>query len=227
MMEIITKNKLIVFLLICAFIFIAKDKMGNLVINKAFFFGALIIVGILMWDALDRAWKYDSPQIVTANLHCSTDKELTPCGIYVLATMGSILTDEFHMKGSEGTLILRQDQIYEGKNVIIAPVIVEQYEDIYLPDKVYDLVRDSREFKPPYYFGDEIITEYTEILTESGESIEILKNKVKTLQGQVNWHRDRLSEQTRELDNVISHMRRITDKKSIWKTLFSKGEDNE
>ena len=227
MMEIIMKNKLIVFLVICVFIFLQKDKMGDLVINKAFFLGLAIMIGILMWDAFDRAWKYDSPQLVTANLHCSTDKELTPCGPYILVQMGSILTSEIHIKGNDGTVILNQAHIYEGKNVIIAPVIVELIDLINLPDKVYELIRDTKEFKPPYYIEDRTIAEFEKILAEGGESIEELKQKVKTLQGRVNWLTDRLNEANRTLENVISHMRRITDKKSIWKALFSKEEENE
>lgn len=226
------KNKGIWALALGAFVYWKYGDWGVITIDKALFL-ALATGMLALWsDSQYKAWKYDSPQILTPNEHGSTDMRITPAGEgMVLVKKGGILTAGWHSGGSDGTYVLPTRYVYVGDNAIISSVVVEETDVYELPPSVYELISQNSEFKPPYFFGQVPIRALDgTILTgeqEKEELVEHLLQKEKMLNRQVNWLRKRLQEATLEIDNLMSHYRRATQKDKWYEALYKKGEDSE
>jgi len=226
MMEKLFKNKIFVFLACGVFVWWKYGKMGIITIDKALFFAMLVFGFLTLVSAYDKAWKYESPQVVCANDHGSTDMRMIPAGEnYVLIKKGGILTGGWHMEGSEGTWILPRRFVSQGENVIMSPIVVEETALVALPPSVYETLVTNDQYKPPYLYGEIPLG----ILSTGDETVDELYNQIKALQRQVNWYQDRVSDLTQEIDRYMSHTYRITDRKKWYQLLVGKneGENND
>lgn len=222
-MEKIYKNKPLLFLLAGGFVWWKYGKMGTLIFDKAFFLAAVAIIFIFIADGYERAWKYDSPQIVTANDHGSCDMRITPAGQkYVLIKKGSILVSGWYSQGGEGTYVLPIHLVNQFETVITSSAVVQEVELGALPPAAFNILNGNKEFKPPYLYGEAPISAIS-----ADETVDELVQKINTLNRQVNWYQDRVSDLTQEIERYMSHTYRLADRKTWYKLLVGKEEDND
>lgn len=223
----ILKNKLVWLLLAVAFTYWYWDKWGCAQIRKSLLISAILFLTASFFDIQYKAWKHDSPQIVTPNSHGSTDMQVTPAGTYLVIKKGAIFTAGWHVEGADGTYVLPSHLAYKGKNTIMSPVIVENTDIHQLPEAVYNLIMESgNEFKPPYLYGEKTLKDLNQILDGKNGTLEILDSKNKVLQAEVNWLNQRLREMQRELENLMSHLHRVTQGDKWYKALITKSEED-
>lgn len=226
------KNKAVWALLLGAFVYWKYGDWGVISIDKALFL-ALAIGMLAMWsDCQYKAWKYDSPQIITPNEHGSTDMRIIPAGQeFVLVKKGGILTAGWHSSGGDGTYVLPTRYVYAGDQTIITSIVVTETDLYDLPPVVHEIISQYPEFKPPYYYGRTPLAALDGKISvteqEKEEMIEYLLQKEKMLNRQINWTRKRLQEATMEIDNLMSHYRRATEKDKWYEALYKRGENSE
>lgn len=221
MLEKIYKNKFILLAILGVFVWWKKGKMGYVQFDKAIFFAGIIFIIIILFENLEKAWKYESPQFVCANLHGSTNMVITPVDEYALVKKGGILTD-WVMEGTDGTFIIPLNSLFCGKNVIISSILVEETDLYALPPPVFTFIKNRPDFKPPFFYGEFPLFTWENWRIELTE----LKEKINALHRMFNWLQEQHKIATQEVDNYISHIRRITKEDSYWK-LFEKRDTNE
>jgi len=223
MIEKILKNKLVILGILGLFYWWKHGKMGIVQIDKVLLIDLLVFMIILIGDGYQRAWKYDSPQVVSPSSHHSYDGTIYPAGEYVLIQLGGILTD-WRMEGKDGTIVLPRDKVFQGEGVVITPVVVEETDLRALPPSVFQKIRrEESKFKPPYYYGTSTISAWT---TDPDEVAQV-NQKIETLNMRINWYQEEFPQAVSEIDHYFSHMKRTVEGDKFLAKLRWGKEENE
>lgn len=217
------RNKAIFFGALIIFFIWKHGKMESVSIDKALFIDMLIAATVLIWEGFNRAWKYDSPHIVTPSTHHSFDGTIHHAGPHIMIKLGGILTD-IRMEGKDGTIVLPRDEVFEGEGVVITPIVVEETDPRLLPPKVYAKIkRTGKKFKAPYLYGKATISAWN---TDPHE-IARLNAEIETLNQRINWYQEEFPQVVGEIDKYMSHMKRVVGEEGPLAKLRWGKEENE
>ncbi len=223
MIEKIYKNKTILLIVLAILVYWRHGKHGTVTFDKAFFFSALFFIMIICWESMEKGWKYESPMFAAPNYHCSTTMDLKMIGEYIVIRAGGIKTD-FVFEGGDGTVIVDTDTCFFGDRILITTTLLQECDIYSLPYNVYLFLKNHpEEFKPPFLYGEQTFF----ALQDLGKDPAKLENEIKALNNQINFTSDQLLTATHTVERLVSHWKRLVEKKNLFQIFTERGDKNE